>query len=102
MRERDYPPATQDRQTQHTLWALVRSALPYIATVAVMLCTWFLGSMWTTSQQTASDVRHINDVLNERVIRQIDAETARNDKQDDTLDSLKSRVDRIEAVTKVP
>ena len=72
------------------------------AMILLSIATWFLGSIWTNQQAMSTTVVRIDTTLNERVIRQVDSNTAINTKQTDDIDDLKNRVSRLEATVKVP
>lgn len=105
MRERDYPPDPHGVATQAANIVISRGALRLLVGAAMILlsiATWFLGSIWTNQQAMSTTVVRIDTTLNERVIRQVDSNTAINTKQTDDIDDLKNRVSRLEATVKVP
>ena len=96
MRERDYPPDPHDRAQSHLRENIV-AALKFVALLVLSVATGFLGSIWADMAIVKSDIRDLNTRLNERVIRQVDANTAINAEQGRDIEDLKRRMDRVEA-----
>lgn len=86
-----------------------RLVTPILLVICIGLIGW-IGSGFQASlekqgddiAQVKSDVRVINTRLDAQVIRQVEANTKVNERQEDALGDINRRVDRLEGVVRTP